>query len=452
MNSTATARRLTLTVTNPQLLRHGCTPVHSFDHVGGTIGCRGANWILADNNDRIQPIHCEILVKDGTFCVLDRSGLTGINGSEMPIGQHVTVQLGDGDLLHIGPYQISAHLADQNGSLTNASHPHSQFSVDEIVGAAAHMDILAGSPYIAESDGAADQSYMTRETQSPSSEMRDDLDPLSALDVAEQQSPGTRVSRELDPTHYGMAPARSQPDHAATRFEAVSGSPRPYSGEPRMPSQRAESPQFKDWLNAQSSTHGSPQQSVAPLMQGLGVPLGALDDHTAYQLLLESGQALHAAIRGLTALYANKDNQASRPALLDRTLQPIEDNPLRLGLDYEQTVRALFAGDRSVVHLSPTAAIDESLTQVRRHNEALIEAINASLQGLLRAFSPELLLERFRRYRPVETPPSEAQDWAWQMYSHYYNELASPRQKGFEKLFWEVFEQAYDQALRTDTQ
>ena len=34
------------------------------------------------------------------------------------------------------------------------------------------------------------------------------------------------------------------------------------------------------------------------------------------------------------------------------------------------------------------------------------------------------------------------------MYQHYYRELSSSRQQGFERLFQEVFEQAYDQQLR----
>lgn len=37
---------------------------------------------------------------------------------------------------------------------------------------------------------------------------------------------------------------------------------------------------------------------------------------------------------------------------------------------------------------------------------------------------------------------------AWQMYSHYYEELASDRQQGFEMLFNEVYAQVYDRVLR----
>ena len=38
--------------------------------------------------------------------------------------------------------------------------------------------------------------------------------------------------------------------------------------------------------------------------------------------------------------------------------------------------------------------------------------------------------------------------WAWNMYQHYYRELTSARQQGFDKLFHQVYAQAYDQAVR----
>ncbi|MNT38838.1 hypothetical protein D3C72_1750470 [compost metagenome] len=71
---------------------------------------------------------------------------------------------------------------------------------------------------------------------------------------------------------------------------------------------------------------------------------------------------------------------------------------------------------------------------------------------MLRAFSPELLLQRFRRYGPEQPQQSGGDDWAWRMYTHYFEELSSARQRGFEKLFWEIFEQAYDRALRAAAQ
>ncbi len=47
---------------------------------------------------------------------------------------------------------------------------------------------------------------------------------------------------------------------------------------------------------------------------------------------------------------------------------------------------------------------------------------------------------QYRRSHELRQPLDDA--GAWQMYSHYYEELASDRQQGFEMLFNEVYARA----------
>jgi type VI secretion system protein ImpI len=76
-------------------------------------------------------------------------------------------------------------------------------------------------------------------------------------------------------------------------------------------------------------------------------------------------------------------------------------------------------------------------------------ATTLALGQIVQAFSPETLMKRFERYRrSYEIPEQNQNAWAWEMYQSYYRELTSDRQQGFEKLFWEVFDQAYDRLLR----
>lgn len=99
-----------------------------------------------------------------------------------------------------------------------------------------------------------------------------------------------------------------------------------------------------------------------------------------------------------------------------------------------------------------SAAVSESLRNVRHHEEANRAAIVESLRVLLDAFSPQNLLRRFVQYRrshELRQPLDDA--GAWQMYSHYYEELASDRQQGFEMLFNEVYARVYDRVLRENS-
>lgn len=193
---------------------------------------------------------------------------------------------------------------------------------------------------------------------------------------------------------------------------------------------------------------GSNHLVTAPLLRGLGTSAGNTDNMADMQVLAEEiGASLQSAIKGLLALH--QQVQGSRYGMMNKNLQPIEDNPLRLGQTYEETVQTLFDSQRSAVHLSAPAAISESLRNVRHHNDAVLTATTEALGQILQAFSPDLLMRRFSAYRrPGQMQPESTDAWAWNMYKSYFSELTSGRQKGFEKLFWEIFDQAYDRTLR----
>lgn len=183
--------------------------------------------------------------------------------------------------------------------------------------------------------------------------------------------------------------------------------------------------------------------AVTPLLRGLGGSLTVSNSDDADDFLEEAGRTLQAAIKGLL------DLQQQRNSLSDKHLRPLEDNPLRLNMDYATALDVMFAEGKSPVHLAAPAAVSESLRNVRHHEEANRAAIVESLRVLLDAFSPQNLLRRFVQYRrshELRQPLDDA--GAWQMYSHYYEELASDRQQGFEMLFNEVYAQIYDRVLR----
>jgi type VI secretion system protein ImpI len=456
MNALSTPRRIALVVANPEILQHGSAPARTFDSAGGTIGCRGAHWILLDSQNGISPIHCEILMVDGAFCLIDRCGLTRMNHGKASMGPGRVARLNDGDLVHVGLYQLAVHMNDQGHMLHDHSRHLAQHQVGELLHEDdAYLDSLQGAP-MQLTEASRDIQIVPddyRHLTTPLGQ-REELDPLQALDAALRKAQLQKlVQGPMDTTHYGLSPHQpTQADLTATRYEAVTGSPVSRQGESAMPQlPYISSPSDDSWQTAyQSAGEDTRHIAAIPLLQGLEVPLGSLDSEAAHYLLLEAGKALKAAVQGIAALYGSPTVGAQRLTMLSRTLQPIEDNPLRLGQSYEDTVRALFSSERSVVHLSPQAAIHESLAQARHHNAAVIQAIGESLDALLRAFSPDVLLQRFNRYAAQRNQAGQTEGWSWQMYTHYYNELVSSRQQGFEKLFWEVFEQAYDRAIRME--
>ena len=377
---------LTLVIINPTETGGGASIEHKFSTGGGSIGTAANDtWRLSPHRTGAVAGHAEVRYLDGGFCLIDRSGRTYINSSSQPVGRGRRARLNHGDTLTIGRYRMRAEL---NGEAAVNS------GMEEDAGQHRQLvDVAEGSLLRSESgqalpDGREPLEGLHTPAGEPISE--DPLAPWPNTQERQGMSESTEQSREAKDTSR----------------KHISG---------------------------------------APLMRGMEAEIDFADSDEMRLFLEEAGQTLKATVEGLLALHQGED---SRHRALRTRLQPIEDNPLRLGDDYTCTMQTLFAAERSPVHLSAPAAVRESLESLNHHQQATREAIREALEAILYAFSPEALLRRFHGYRRGLQDNEDEGRWAWNMYQHYYRELRSSRQQGFERLFQEVFDQAYDQHLR----
>ncbi|PJG57728.1 type VI secretion system-associated FHA domain protein TagH [Aeromonas cavernicola] len=398
-------QQLSLVVLNSEQLDAGLKVQWSFGDAGGSIGAADTDtWRLHDRLDGVVASHAVIELQHGRFCLCDVSGQTYINGATSPIGRGRKVELKQGDDLQIGPFRIRAYLGEieQTQSLHQVigHHPTEQFeewlTSDEPVTALADPQVLAADPLLALQQDRSELTPLVAPLLQGQAYSPLDTPPLAPFSATESTMNQEFLDMPTIENHPDYLPQQGEVDHVA----------------------------------------------LTPLMRGLGLSLHLQDTQQAHDMLEEMGKAVRAMVEGLLQL------QNEQAALADRHLRPIEDNPLRLGLDYNETLSVLFAEQKSPVHLSAQAAVAESLRNVRIHHIANQQAIGVALDSILQAFSPEALLGRFEHYRRSATASVDDASWAWDMYQHYYRELTSARQQGFDKLFHQVYAQAYDQAVR----
>ena len=67
---------LTLVISNPAQLLHGCQPTHRFALHGGSIGSADCDWRLNDRSRSVRPYHCQIHWLGNRACVTDHCGHT----------------------------------------------------------------------------------------------------------------------------------------------------------------------------------------------------------------------------------------------------------------------------------------------------------------------------------------------------------------------------------------
>ncbi|BCV39574.1 type VI secretion system-associated FHA domain protein TagH [Shewanella algae] len=432
---------IALNVVNSQLLESGLVPHTRMNKDGGLIGAGpGCEWVLRDRERTIGDYFCRILWLDGHFCIEDLCGRVFLNGSTVELGRDRKARLNENDHIAIGPYKVRVTLLD------------SEQADDPVTGQL--------SEWFKSENGSLIQAETAEEEEETDASLDD---PLLALDRQQQAAVKSvvfdqeSVTKEQENAESLLAKelywqGKNFTAQADTDFDT--GSAIHLNKRAKMDNIMDENAldllesEVKNGLGNDWPADEGTHIATGPMLRGLGVQLGDMNDTGTQQALaIEMGAALQAAIKGLLSLH--QDAQSSRYDLINKNLQPIEDNPLRLGLDYQETVRTLFDDNKSPVHLSPAAAISESLNSIEHHNEAVQHAITEALNYILKSFSPDTLLRRFSQYRKVsESALNPGDNWAWEMYENYYQELTSSRQQGFRKLFWEVFEQAYDKKLR----
>ncbi|OLQ84319.1 hypothetical protein BIY21_05385 [Vibrio ponticus] len=476
---------LTLVVTNAQRLESGLSVQHSFYHDGGKIGSSPlADWQLKAPSEEVYSQHCEIVVVDGAYCLKDLSGFTYVNGAQLPIGKGCLAKLREQDEIQLGPYQLRVlfdkshandpHLATLNNlffatdnDLINGTGAESIDEVDEEDTDAEPLNALDGlmsDPLSLEAESNVDQTVHENslipkneselQSETPTLDTDSEQDVTSSIRLKKILGFGFWKSKQAAPENKGACqPMVTAPITPALTTNAHSDQKE--LGDIRMDEKDLDLLEQEMARGFQSSNdfHAEPEGRsnhlvTGPVLDGLGVDLSDEDDMTRMHVLSqEMGESLQACVRGLLELHQQVSE--GRFGTLNRNLQPIEDNPLRLGLSYDETIRTLYDADKSLVHLSAPAAITESLKTIRDHNEAMQHATSEALTQVLNAFDPETMLRRFQHYkRRYDTSQTTTEGWAWHMYCNYYKELTSSRQRGFEKLFWEIFEQSYDRKLR----
>ncbi|EAS1758235.1 type VI secretion system-associated FHA domain protein TagH [Salmonella enterica] len=415
-NKQQTQPSLTLQVMNSHELESGRAAKCVFTRQGGDVGhAQHCLWSLQDRRQAVAECAFIICWHDGAFCL--KSHISGLEINQAPVSQNAgLVHLRQGDELRLNSLILKVFIG-------NVVHYEEQMATPETI--VTNSDRLTelltteGQPEYAEAT-------IYRGT-APTIANGFTQDPLTALQAESLTTGGYSDLKPLTLT----PPMSDLADNGGMNERFMD-----------LPPVTEES-DATPGLNDTAQRH----LAVTPLLRGLGGSLTLRNTADADSFLEEAGRTLQAAISGLL------DLQLRRNSLSDKHLRPLEDNPLRLNMDYDTALNVLFAEGKSPVHLAAPAAVGESLRNIRHHEEANRVAIVESLRVLLDAFSPQSLMRRFVQYRRSHELRHELDDaGAWRMYCDYYDELASSRQQGFELLFNEVYAQVYDRVLREKQQ
>lgn len=469
---------LTLSIMNVADLDVGCHSQYEFDVRGGSIGNgKSENWVLTDRKKNgIKPVHFKVEYTNKCFCIREGAGDIYLNRSTTPLGKVQKTVVEDGDVIGVGPYEIRANLGSASPEdfsfEDGAKKQLGQYTPEEVVrgGNVSHESEMLNS-FMSEADGALNvhknqeigdintnddvlNYASTEQVDESDASLNKQLmcDPLSALDrQQEKHEVKTQSETAKDELVTIVKRKRNMADNTQTQADLTNTTAAAFSSDAQQ------SPMDVDSIEAELARMGTfdddtPETVTSGdvddiLSKTLGVNLPSNDPEQLAITIREIGETINRAVEGLNCLF-NQSNEIENQRLSSLKLHPIEDNPLRLGRSQNDTLQTLYGGERNPVYLSASSAIEECMNILRQDQQATTLAIDEALGAILNALSPEILVQRFKRYA-IESNKEDPDAWAWRMYKYYYSELMSNQKNGFNNLFHSVFSQSYDRNIRS---
>jgi type VI secretion system protein len=408
-----------------------------FGVTGGRIGRSQDNdWVLPDPDRYVSTHHCKISFRAGKW-VLEDTSTNGvfINGSDAPSSMEGPYSLLDGDRLRLGEYEIAVSIDD-----------HNDFSAD----ASGQLPIPGRLA-----------------TAAASSALGEDLgEELDLTDLLQDPAPGGGN----EASNWSAAPAEAaQPKTVEPRAArpALTALPKPNSIESLLDALGVESPRGKgatdDWqmqtrpydrATMTALTQGAMARRAAnndmeigtgfeAFCRGAGLNPAALPSDAQNTLLALAGQMLREVALGLMETHKTRTDLKNRLRLSTIGTPPLETNPLKTATSVDEAVLKLL-DPHATRQLGSVDAIRESFAEHRTHQSALVSAIHAGVDELMKGLEPQDLQARFDRglKRGALLGATNKLKY-WDLYVDFFQVVNQRNEQGLPALFSEELARTY---------
>lgn len=304
---------LSLQVINGSELETGRAARCLFTQQGNVGHGPECHWSVQDRQQSIPAQAFTVILHDGTFCLRPQTAQLWLNQAKVTATSDL-IQLRQGDEIQIGRLMVRVHL--NRGDIPH--YDEEMATPDTIV---TNRDMLTDT--LLSTEGTPHYPGMTHRHQLADTVVNGfSADPLQALQSESLITTGDPLS--------GIAAVR--PSAPLSDPASNGGINTPFMD---LPPIYASPGDRNDDVSAAEMAQR--HLAVTPLLRGLGGSLTMSNSDDADDFLEEAGRTLQAAIKGLL------DLQQQRNSLSDKHLRPLEDNPLRLNMDYATALDVMFA-------------------------------------------------------------------------------------------------------------
>lgn len=407
------------------------------------------SWKLADPDQHLSRRHCAIAFHGGAWHVTDLStNGTFVNRAAAPIGKGNEVVLNDGDRLTLGGYEIEVRIAAPATATVfpppagPSDDPFAPFTTEPPAGPG---PVPLGGPLIPDdfsldptppedepwhggsrpdhTPAASDYFAPPRATPAP---IPDDWDlaPPAPPPAAPPAAPGGSIPDEWDLEAPLTPPAPVPPP------EAAPPPPPPPPAQGLAPAPAAPGPgdaallsSFVEGMGLAGIEPGGPDP--ATLMKGLGA-------------------AFRAFVEGLREVLITRATIKSEFRIEQTIIAARGNNPLKFSPTPEDALVAMLGRGRAF--MAPEAAVKDALDDIKRHELATMEAMQAAVRALLARLDPAAIRAEAEAGGGLSLLPAQKRARAFEIFEQRFAAALADLDDSSDGAFARAFAKAYEAA------
>lgn len=485
--------RLTLTIRNVDALENGMPTRLELDRRGAIIGrSPTTDWSLPDPRSYISSRHCEIRYENGMFRLHDLStnGTYLNGGTERPSGPQTLV---NGDVIHIGHYEILASLPDAArdaapattdasrgdwGGWGSAPSPAPAPGWDTPAPASAPSSAWGAAPTpapppsggwgappappaasvpdsgnighshawdppavapAAPAGGSSPWDSPAVAAPSPSSwssPVAKTPEAPSASDVWGQLTQGNVVDWArggFDPPAQAVAALHSFTPAPATTQPPMQATMAPLAAPPSPP--------------AREPTGAAGGVDLTHFLTAAGLDRAAVKAGDR-EILVAAGDLLRRLIAGLVVMMEARARAKQQMGAQGTIFSRDGNNPVKFARSPTDALAQMLSPPLSGF-MPGERAIEDSFRDLQAHQMATLKAMQGALRATLDRFSPEAIRKRAETRGILGRILPGARDAAlWQAYQKEFGGVAQGSDEAFMDVFAKEFRKAYEDAAR----
>jgi type VI secretion system protein ImpI/type VI secretion system protein len=413
------------------------------DRHGALIGRSAhADWSLPDPKNHVSSRHCEIMYREGTYLLADRStNGTFLNGSRERLSALHPIR--DGDRIAIAGYELLASLpGERHEAAPSATEPAADLEWADWQHADHH------------GEGDAEAAWGTGPVvHQPSGDFTQDADyewsePEPALSV----SPWASAPREAAPPSaldvWGQLARDNDIAWSRGGFGPVGEVMSAWSP-PEVANPAPDLAMPTAGLKAQTDVAsavvpGNAAEDWSAFAQAAGLKPDALRSPPS-ALLAAAGAILRQLVTGLVLMVEARARAKAQLGVEGTSLELDGNNPLKFIRSPERALMQLLETPQPGF-MPAGRAIEDAFQDLQAHQMATLAAMRGALGDTLSRFSPAAIRDRQQARTPWQRWISGAREAAlWRAYEQEFEGVIRGADEAFMDVFAKEFRSAYEQ-------